>query len=365
MIKLSKIQNDMIMKEISNFIGVPEKNLPNNKDQLIDAIASEAVRFALFQSVESRKNLTPIHINQLKSWAIRKCRSYIEYFEIDAKMKINEVINNDSGPNMEFLGDIIRLPKGYIIPQIPKFVSIYNERHLLISGFPTINLSEKGIPIIVNGINRIIYQLTPEKIKEYGIYRIEREDYLDKKPVEIDPKELFKFLISSSDKEIWKSNEFESAYVGNTGSYNFLWGVNSTPVRLDEGLISFWKTKFDFNTIYRIKLITNNSSQFAITIPNYYWKRVCLAIDCLRNNKRVATIDSKEGSVILSLTFVPPAAEMRLIYALGGVWKRVHSGKISCEFLSNFDDEVTQIANDLWLKIEKRGEKYGFSGSSN
>lgn len=321
---------------------------------MIDSIASEGVRLSLFQSIDSRSTLTPIHITQVKNWAIRKTRSLLESFGIDATSKINEIIDNEDRPNMTFLGDLVRLPKGYIIPSLSKYVKIDSEHSLLISGFPTYSLFEKGIPIFINGISRDINSTTfEEKHKQY-LFEMKRNDYLDKSDFEKEPKEFLEFLISNNDKEKWIPNKYEEGYLGITGGYGFLFGRNPIKVRIEEGFLSFWKTKFDFNTIYRLKLETGNSSEFSIIIPNTLLKRVCLAIDSFFKNRRTAFLTQNNDEVKLSLDFVPPAAEMRLIYALGGIWKTEGHGNVSWIFPSKFLDEVKGIPSGLWIKIERR-----------
>ena len=343
-----------VTKYVSRFIGVSEDKLPSKEELLIDSIASEGVRLSLFQSIDNRSDLTPIHIIQVKNWAIRKSRSLLEYFGVDATSKISEVIDSENRPNMTFLGDIVKLPKGYIVPSLSKYVTIDSEHSLLISGFPTHSLFEIGIPVFVNGISRSMNSETfKEKHKQY-FFELDRNDYLDKSDFETDPKIFLEFLISNNEREKWVPNKYETGYLGNTGGYDFLFGRNPIKVGVDEGSLTFWKTEFEHNKIYRLKFETRNSTEFSITIPNYFFKKVCLAMDSLFNYRRKAILSKDHDEVKLSLNFVPPAAEMRLIYALGGIWKTEGHGKISWTFPSRFLDEVRGISNELWIKIEER-----------
>ena len=335
-------------------MGVPEDKLPSKEELLIDSIAAEGVRLSLFQSMDSKSALTPIHITQVKNWAIRKSRSLLEYFGVDAASKISEVIDSENRPNMTFLGDIVRLPKGYIVPSLSKYVTIDSEHSLLISGFPTYSLFEKGIPIFVNGIGRGINSTTFKEMHKQYLFELERNDYLDKSDFEAEPKKFLEFLISNYDREKWIPNKYESGYLGRTGVYDFLFGRSPIKVSVDEGSLSFWETKFEHNNVYRLKMETGNLSEFSITIPNWFFKRVCLAMDSFFENRRTAILSQNQDEVKLSLDFVPPAAEMRLIYALGGIWKTEGHGKVSWTFPSKFLDEVKGISNELWIKIERR-----------
>ena len=328
--------------------------LPSKEELLIDSIASECVRLSLFQSIDTRSNLTPIHILQVKNWAIRKSRSLLDYFGVDATSKISEVIDSENRPNMAFLGDIVKLPKGYIIPSMSKYVTIDSEHSLLISGFPTYSLVEIGLPVFVNGISRSINsEIFRGRYKQY-FFELNINYYLDKSDFEKEPKKFLEFLISNNDREKWVPNKYEKGYLGNIGGYGFLFGGNPIKIKMDEGLLTFWKTEFEHNKIYRLKLETKNSTEFSITIPNWFFKRICLAMDSLFNNKRNAILSQSQDEVKLSLDFVPPAAEMRLIYSLGGVWKTEGQGKNSWTFPSRFLDEVKRISNELWIKIEVR-----------
>ena len=340
-----------IVKDISRFIGVPQENLPSKDELLVDAIASEGVRLSLFQSPDSRLGLTPIHISQVKDWAVRKSRTFLDNFGVEPITKISEVIDSNDGPNMSFIGDIIRLSKGYIIPSMPKYVSIGSDRLLLVSGFPTFAFFEKGMHIFVNGIGRVIHTTTSKELIRQSLFELRRNDYLDKSDFEMEPKEFLEFLLSTFDREKWKPNKYEEAYLGITGGYGFSFGNNPLKVSVDEGILSFWKTRFDNNTIYRLKLDTRNSSEFSIQIPNTYFKRVCLALDSFFKNRRVAIINQDQNEVTVSLGFKPPDAEMRLIYALGGFQKSETQWKSSWTFPSEFLDEIMQIPKDLWLEL--------------
>lgn len=348
------IEDTEVNRFISRFIGLSEDKLPNKEEQLIDSIASEGVRFSLFQLVDDGTELKPIHIAQVKNWAIRKTRSFLNYFGVDAVSKISEVIDSENRPNMTFLGDIVKLSQGYIIPSLPKFVKIDSVHSLLISGFPTYSLVEIGLPVYVNGISRSILTETFNETQRQYIFELNRDDYLDKTNFEKEPKEFLEFLISNIDREKWLPNEFESGYLGNTGSNQFIFGRNPIKVGLDEGIITFWKTELEHNYIYRLKLETKTSMEYSLTIPNLFFKRVCLAMDSFFANTRKAILNINKDEVKLTLDFVPPSAEMRLIYALGGVWKTEGHGKYSWIFSSRFLDEVRMIPNELWIKIEER-----------
>lgn len=335
-------------------MGISENKLPSKEEQLIDSIASEGVRLSLFQSMDDRTELKPIHIIQVKNWAIRKTRSLLDFFGVDVVPKISEVIDSENRPNMTFLGDIVKLSKGYIVPSLPKYVKIDSDHSLLISGFPTHSLVEIGLPVFVNGISRSILSETFNETQKQYLFELDRSDYLEKTDFEKEPKEFLEFLISNNDREKWVPNRFESGYLGNTGSDQFLFGRNPIKIRLDEGIITFWKTEFEYNNIYRLKLETKTSMEYSITIPNFFFKRVCLAMDSFFANRRKAILSHNKEEVKLTLDFVPPAAEMRLIYALGGIWKTEGHGKYSWIFSSRFSDEVRGVPNELWIKIEER-----------
>ena len=343
-----------ITRLFSRFIGVSEDKLPSKEELLIDSIASECVRLSLFQSIENRSDITPIHIIQVKNWAIRKSRSFLDYFDVDATSKISQVIDSENRPNMVFLGDIVKLPRGYFVPSMSKYVTMDSEHSLLISGFPTYSLVEIGLPVFLNGVSRSINSETfKERSKQY-FFELDRNDYLDKSDFEKEPKKFLEFLISNNDREKWVPNKYETGYLGNTGGYGFLFGSNPIKVNVSEGSLTFWKTELEHNKIYRLKLETINSTEFSITIPNWFFKRICLAMDSFFNNKRKAILSQSKGEVKLSLDFAPPAAEMRLIYSLGGVWKIEGKRMNSWTFSSRFLDEVKGISNELWIKIEER-----------
>ncbi len=346
------ISDTELNKFVSRFIGISEDKLPHTEELLIDSIAAEGVRLSLFQAIENRSNLKPIHMIQVKKWAIRKSRSLLDYFGVDAVSKISEVFDGENRPNMTFLGDIVKLSNGYIVPSPPKYVTIDSEHSLLISGFPTYCLVEIGIPIFVNGISRsIISETFKGKFQQY-FSELDRNDFMDKASYENEPRKFLEFLILNSDRENWVPTKYDSGYLGNTGNKEFLFGRNPIKVSLDEGLLTFWSTEFE-PKVYRLKLETRNSTEFSIPIPNQYFKRVCLAMDSLFNNRRKAILSQNQDGVKLSLDFFPPAAEFRLIYSLGGIMKKEGHGKIYWIFPSRFLDEVKRISNDLWIKIEE------------
>lgn len=343
--------NEEMNKIVARFIGVSMDKLPINEELLIDAIVAEGIRLSLFQSVDNRANIVPIYITQVKKWAARKTRSLLDYFGADTNSKINDVFDSENRPNMVFLGDIVKLPKGYVIPAMSKYVSIDSEHFLLISGFPTFSLTDIGIPIYLNGISRTINSKAIDGGQYSDIFELERNNYLDKSDFEKDPKQLLEFLISNYDREKWMPNKYENGYLGNVGSYGFSFGSNPIKVSVGEGTLTFWRITLDYHSIYRFKLETKNSNEFSITIPNFFFKRICLAMDSLFNNKRRADLSKTQHEIKLELNFSPPAAEMRLIYALGGTLEKSSRGKHLWIFPSIFLDEVRTFLKDLWINI--------------
>jgi hypothetical protein len=338
---------------ISRFIGVTNDKLPIREEMLIDSIASEAVRLSLFQSIDNRSAIKPIHITQVKNWAIRKSRSLLDYFEVDAASKISEVVDSENRPNMTFLGDILKLANGYIIPTPLKFITIDSQHSLLISGFPTYSLVEIGVPVFLNGVCRsIVSENFNDRHKQY-FFELDRENYMDKIDFEKEPRKFLEYLLSNNEKEKWIPNKYEDGYLGNIGNHEFLFGRNPIKVRLEDGLLSLWRTSFDYHSIYRLKIESRNSTQFSITLPNFLFKRVCLAMDSLSNNKRKAILRRTQNEIFLTLNFVPPAAEIRLIYAIGGAWNGEIYGKISWAFPLRFLEEVKRISSELWISIEE------------
>ncbi len=347
------IEESEIKKFISRFIGISEDKLPRNEEQLIDSIASEGVRLSLFQSVENRNTLKPIHIMQVKNWAIRKTRSFLDYFNVNAVSKISEVIECEGKQNMVFLKDIVKLSHGYIIPSLTKYVKINSSHSLLISGFPTFSFVDIGLPVFVNGISRSIIPGTIEESQSQYIFELDINDYLEKNNFENEPEEFLEFLVANSESENWVYSQYDYGYLGYNKSGEFMFGKNPIKVALGDRILTFWRTTFENNHTYRLKLETRSSRELSIPIPNTFYKRVCLAMDSISNIRRSAILSINQEEAKFTMDFSPPAAEMRLIYALGGIWKKEGNKSFSFTFSSSFLDEVKGILNGLWIEIER------------
>ncbi len=348
--------NSKLRKFTSKFLKVDIDKLPENQVVLKRALISNAIRFAISKEKNTNNGWPRIHINKLRHWVERKLNAIIHAFGNDSEEDwFLNILQESKGPNLIFLGDIIKLTKGYYTISSTRIVKNKDESPILISGLPTPYFANTPIDVKPLGIARAVKNTKPKSLDKMNIPIIPKEKY-----VGIDKKQSFNegYLMKFIDNhplEPWSPRKDWVGYKGRSFSSIFEWGNDPQTVEIQGKKISFWKQENEYGVDkFWLKVIKNNQKEKMVQIPLQLYKQICLIIDKASRKKRVVKFRKNitDGKVQISCTFSPPSAQYRWIFAIGGRYKGFHSGKFQFEIPSNYSDSTKQIFNKLPIVID-------------
>lgn len=345
---------------VSDFMRVPSELLPKDNVHLVESFISEAYRFALSNNKNDDGVNVPMHGISLRNWVRRKVTSVLEYYGQNSGIDsiIDYIISDDTKPNLEFVGDVMRLSNGYFFPSPSRIIDIPGDNLYLVSGKPTSYLPFSSIGLRILGMSRMVPRSKLDEIRKTGIPILSKEEYTGNTILQTKPIEFLLDCIDNFEQIPWRQQADTESYSGGAGgNVPFIWGSwrsNPAIVSSDKGQITLLRASLGRSGHYYIlRFISRDNEIKYVRVPNLFWKRVCLAIDAAIGIRRLMSIYVGSKEISIKLDFVPPLSEMRLIYLLGGRLGEFEQNKVKWKFDQIDVSSLREIGKNLWLEIHE------------
>jgi len=306
-------------------IGVPESLI--NEIEIKDALLAECIRIALYSA--SVEGMAPVFHSRLRSWVSRKLKSVLPELFLPESSDYGDTIER-----LEFLGDIIVLADGYLMPGHPRCVQTGPGSYLLVSGYPTRAFQTLSSKVTITRFGRRIENSSDRELAHLGIGLQQIYSYLEIPDAET-PQEVISRILSTSHQQVPASSTWE-IYRDRRGGYGFYWApydvrrTNLGMVVNHEGMkLSLLREPIGQNYRYYWLQVVSGSDKWFHKVASKDWKWVCLALDYLSGRPREAIIVvSESGPVFRFLIDFPPfKALFRWLLAVGGRFIGQKSGR--------------------------------------
>lgn len=325
----------------SELFQIRQDNIPDDEDSLKNAVLAEIIRLAMdTKNLEVGENDWPtLHILSLRNWVKRK----LQAVKPDISNRYQEVISN-----IVFTGDLIELSSGYYSPAPTRVVPIYENTWLLVSGLPTHYFNAAGYEVKITGLGRQISEKEGADVIKTSFQIQNREDYVG----------AFKFdwsylksILKKDDEIPWRRGKKES-YQGNDGSYDFKWGLTRNPYQSTPlGTIGMYREKHEHNkTSYWLRDRREGSM---INVPTKIFKHICLLLDQIQGDSRTIYFKRSKKSSTVEMSFPPPGAQLRWLYAIGAIWIGSKGGRIRWRISSETVPSTIEIFRKLPVEIKE------------
>lgn len=306
----------------------------------------------------------------LKNWVTRKLRSVYPELEIEENNLFLQALKDGPGPNLEFLGDVIKLNNGYYLPSPTRVIQIEDDKFILISGLPTKFFINAGLDVEISGTSRCLYNLSVSELKKINIPIQSVKSYIGLREL-YNTNSFLEYILNHEEHTKWAPEKGMEAYTGELRGkiygYDY-WGINPLECIHPLGLLSLWRFKREWDRFeYRLLIKKPNQqstslnqkmsslinyNHFSILLPSTLYKKICLALDMLSNNKRIAHLIKSNENVIVNINFGPPEELMRYIYAIGGKWQGYEKSYLKWIIPYHGIKTLDEIFNYLSVKIE-------------
>lgn len=296
-------------------IGVAESL--RNEIEIKDALLAECIRIALYSA--SVEGMASVFHRRLRSWVSRKLKSVLPELFLPESSDYRDTIEK-----LEFLGDLIELADGYLMPGHPRCVQAGPGSYLLVSGHPTRAFQTLSSKITITRFGRRIENSSDEELAHLGIGLQQIDSYLEI-PDAKTPQEVVSHILSTSHQQVPVSSTWE-VYRDKQGGYEFYWttyDVRRTGLGMvvdHEGMkLSLLREPIGQNYWYYWLQVVSGSDKWFHRVASKDWKWVCLALDRLSGRPREAIIVvSESGSAFrLLIGFSPFKALFRWLLAVG------------------------------------------------
>jgi len=340
------------LRVVSEYIGVPIDQLPEDPDQLKAALISEAIRLCLAnKAVESTDAYPRAHITGIRHWVTHKLEPILGESDGDDGW-FRQYLDGKNGPNLSFLGDVLKLSNGYYAAGATRAVLIGREIAILISGVPTAEFLDAGLDVKLRGSSRIIHSTSESELQSLGIAVQSREEYTTDEVGTYDTEFLAEFIDSRQSREWQGGNDWE-AYGGESG-YGWTW--RDTPLEVEDTkhrLVSLWRESIKYGGDEYYLRVENDDTFSEIRIPHQYFKQLCLIIDSLSGSPRTVEISPlpDTSTLHLALSFSPPRSQYRWLTAVGSEWREFANNRIHWEVPYGAVDSVIQVFEQLPVEI--------------
>ena len=335
--------------------GLPTKRLPSASTVLERSLVAEHCRLAL----TSRSVGAPpgsVHILALRRWVVRKLRSVVANFLWGDGSLFLDVLRGGKAPNMEFIGDIISLSRGYYTAAPTRVVPVSNREWVLVSGTPTYRFVESGLPIEISEVGRRISGAGPDEINQAGLPIQTQESYVGLTPSLMFDEGSFGSLNKDFESRRLTRGANWETYLVNDGNYGFRWGPHGPPVQTPEGFVSLLKEPREMGAHRYWLRVTGHGENLMYKIPSRLFKQVCLTLDRLAGLPRTVLVEQLGDGVIASLNFSPPSAQMRWLHAVGAERLGSKERHIRWRVPVGSWKATSRILEKLPIRIEERGE---------
>ena len=338
---------------VAEFIDVPSEQLPEDPEQLKAALISEAIRLCLAnKAAESSDSYPRAHITGIRHWVTHNLEPILGEPDGDDGW-FRKYLDEKNGPNLSFLGDVLKLSNGYYAAAATRAVLIGHEIAILISGVPTAEFIDAGLDVHVSGSSRMIHSTSKSELQSHGIAVQSREEYTSDEVGTYDTKFLAEFIDSRESTE-WQGGNNWVAYGGESG-YGWTW--RDTPLEVkdtEDRLVSLWREPIEYGGDEYYLRVEDDDRFSEVHVPQRYFKQLCLIIDALSGAPRTVEIDPlpDTSNLHLAVTFSPPRSQYRWITAVGSEWREFANNRIHWEVPFGAVDSVIEAFEQLPVQID-------------
>lgn len=341
------------LRVVSEYIGVPIDQLPEDSDQLKAALISEAIRLCLANKAkESDQPYPRAHITGIQHWVTHKLEPILGASD-DKDSWFRQFLDEKNGPNLSFLGDVIKLSNGYYASGPTRAILIGRKSAILISGVPTKEFLDLDLDVKLRRSSRVVHNTSKSELESHGIVIQSREEYTMDEVGTYDAGFLSEFINSRESTEWQGGNEWE-AYGGESG-YGWSWRDTPLEVRYAEDqLVSLWREPLKYEGDKYYIRVKNGDTDSEIHVPQRYFKQLCLIIDALSGTPRTIEISSLPdiSKIHLAVTFSPPRSQYRWLTAVGSEWREFANNRIHWEIPAGAVDSVIEAFEQLPVQID-------------
>lgn len=368
-----------IKKICSEFLSLPIEKVPSNEDIVKETLIAESIRIALLRNNPDINN--SIHILSLRNWVTKKLRSIIPEIQSNKESLFEAVLRKGPGPNLEFLGDIVKLSEGYYLPAPTRVVQIENNSWILISGLPTQVFANEGFNVEILGAGRWVRDASKSDLEslEIPIQTVESYTEIQGQELKDTQKTFLDYVLEHEIPKEWVPGPDWEAYSGTIKSscYGFddCWGLQALEIPHSTGVISLWREPrewggFDYwlrigmrrkkPLIYkgkkngRLGWIVDEFDYTAIHILQSFYKHICIWLDMASGKPRTVRFEPLNNRYLISMNFSPTASILRWLHAAGARWNGYSSSYIQWIIPQETVMGTINVFKTLEVKIENK-----------
>ncbi len=341
------------LRVTSKYIGVPIDKLPEDPDQLKSALISESIRLCLaHKAAESSDPYPRAHITGIRHWVTHKLEPIIDKSDGDDGW-FRQYLDEKNGPNLLFIGDVLKLSNGYYAAGATRAVLIGHEIAILISGVPTAEFLDAGLDVKLRGSTRLIQNTSKSELQSHGIAIQKQEEYTTDEVGTYDIEFLTEFIDSRKLTE-WQGGDAWEAYGGESG-YGWTW--RKIPLEIKDTvdrIVSLWREPIEYGGDEYYLRVENDNIVNEVRVPRRYFKQLCLIIDAASGVPRTVEISPlpSTSSFHLAVTFSPPRSQYRWLTAVGSEWREFANKRIHWEVPYGAVDSVIEAFKQLPVQID-------------
>jgi hypothetical protein len=364
---------------LEKYTLLSSNEFPQDSDEQKSMAIAEGIRLALYYNRDVDGKITPTNPLHLRNWVFRKLRSVIPELRNDEDRIITDMVSNMLTPNLEFLGDVIRLGDGYFLPGPTRVVPISEGRWNLISGIPTREFVTRGMKIDFIGPVR---RIGATSSVPHNMFQQCLDSYLELDSYDSN-KSHIQCLMEVGQQMNWSPTKTFEGYSGfapkgqnrndKKGPFGFKnWGNNPIELSVHGKLVSLWreepthgqynywlkvKQKLDHTTInevvdhgQRVKVLKDYDLKI-IKVPTELFRLVALEFDSASGSQRGIEIYTDGQTASIEMSFAPPDTLRRWFYACGSFCSGFSNGMMVWPIPMWAIEGTERIANRLKVNI--------------
>lgn len=299
-------------------IGVDRAHLPSDPEDARSALVAETIRVGLHHLYVANGS-QPVHQLSLRNWVARKLDGAVPAL-FGETGDYRDILLEGSGGNLEFLGDVLALSHGYLVPAPQRAIQVAPTDYILASGRPTAELGDLGAHIELSLLGRRLVGVDQQRLERQGIRVRSASSFLDIPAHTAPPRDLLQEIMGRTPEE-WRQQPASESYQGEaTQKYDFPWAMREHPFAAGGGAsLVFWRNRIGAN-YFEHWLVDMRDPQYAHRVHGSEWRRACLALDHLTGeSRRVIVRDAsvEANAALLELNFTPWAMFWRWMLLQG------------------------------------------------
>lgn len=355
------------------------EELPSNTETQVMMAIAEGARLAAYYNSGPDGRIVPTSPQHIRNWVVRKLRSVIPDLRTNGNQIVDEAVSGIFTPGLEFMGDIIRLDDGNLLPGPTRVVPVGGEHYNLVSGVPTREFVSSGVKIeSIGAIRRVEWSSLLAKIaSKQSLDSYLELDWFDNRKSYID------YILETGQQIDWDPNRSFEGYLGysqntwgqhkNKGPYGFKnWGCSPLEVDVNGKLISLWREELwgQFNYWLRVKhklerviivdVVENGRliKRFiehqikVIKVPNELFRFIALELESRSGIRRGIKIMMDGNRSTLAISFAPPDSLRRWLFACGSSFSGYSQDMMIWPIPAWAIDETVRIAKRLKIYVE-------------